>query len=99
MDHKEERFMRFWEKNKSRKWRFRIVVGLIFGLFMLLIFGIKTYFFSKMSFSSPLEYLTSKQFLIQFIFLVPICGWIYGWFMYRYCIRMEQKIRDKYHES
>ena len=98
MDEKEANFMMFWEKHKNRKWRFRIIVGLIFGFFILAVFATKTYFFGKQEYDSIFDYILSKQFLIQFTFLVPICGWICGWLIYRYCVRTEEKIIEKYHE-
>ena len=96
MEEKDARFIHFWEKHKDRPWRFRLAIGGIFGFVMILVFAIKTVYFGDVH-DSWSAYLGSNTFLLHIGFLGLISGWLYGWIMYKYCKRIYEKIKEKYH--
>lgn len=97
MNPKEQQFLHFWERWKERKWKFVLRIGGIFGLFMLLVFAVKTVHFTD-SFDSWGAYLSSNNFLVHILFLGVVSGLIYGLFMFRYVRRMAERIKAKYNE-
>jgi len=97
MDNKDQKFIIFWEKWETRKWRFILTFGGIFGFVMVFVFAFKTIVFED-NYPTVLEYIQSPLFLMHVICLGLISGLIYGLFMWRYIKRTSERIKQKYNE-